>query len=220
MNPEQSHRAGMSGKPGAGMPAPEKAPTVPLDRFRMAERVEYARLSDDDKKVVIRYYNHTPELKAFVKSFKELCEAFGVAGMGPFEPPPDFWPFVDEFRGMKPGRPFHVKKPEPVQEDPLTHQPPKPVKPVILGLEFFTSGSRIEYERLADTERAILGRWMKSCPEGLDIKERIEARVDAQIRETGQAESIGYIHAPFAFWQWLYEERKRMRDAEHAKVTA
>ncbi len=198
--------------------APEKAPTVPLDQFRMRPLIDYPRLSDADKKVVHRYFNHTPDLKDFVVKFKELCAAFGVSGMGMFEPPADFWPFVDQFRGIKKPRPFYVR-PQP-KEDELTHQVAVQAPRTVYGIEFFQAGSRIDYERLNDEDKGILGRWFKSCAEGEEIRDRIQANVQRQLELTGHVESIGYITVPFAFWDWVYQERKRMKAAEAAKTEA
>lgn len=192
---------------------PEKAPPRPLDHYRMREKLNYARLSDADKALVGKYFKSSEWGRDLIRCVNLIHDAFGGEGIGPMVMPPDFWPFMDKLRGLKPA-PFRKPDLEPVQEDPITHQAPKPQRPVVLGLEFFTAGNRIEYERISDGDKAILGRWMKSCPEGAEIMERIQERVQRQIEATGQAESIGYITVPFSFWNWLYEERKRLRAIE------
>lgn len=193
---------------------PEKAPILPLDSFRMDEKVNYLRLSEVDKKLVGRYFRKSEWGRDLIAKVKLLHEAFGGEGIGAMEMPPDFWPYMDQLRGMKPA-PYRRPKIQREEEDPVTHQVMAPQKPVVLGLELYQASSNIEYDRLSNEDKAILGRWLKGCEEGLDIM----GRVDERLRRDPHA-GAGFIKVPFVFWDWLYEERKRIHKAQQAAAPA
>lgn len=203
-------------EPQPKQPRPEPPENVmrPLDHFRHALAVDYARLCNADKAVVGRYFKSFQEGRELLAAVKLLQEAFGVSGMGPMEMPPGFWEFADKDRGMA-----HVVPNPPKREVAPAPAEPKP-RVVTLGLEFFTASNNIDYDRLADEDKAILGRWFKSCPEGEEIHDRIQARVDRQLELNGKIEGIGFVLVPFSFWHWLYEERKRMQAAARAEKAA
>ncbi len=196
-------------------PEPPENVMRPLDHFRHARAVDYSRLPNADKAIVGRWLKSFEDGRQLLAAFKILQETFGISGMGPMEMPPGFWQFADQERGI----PHVVPRPPKAPEATPAPADPKP-RVVALGLEFFTASNNIDYDRLADAEKAILGRWFKSCPEGEEIHDRIQDRVQRQLERDGKIEGIGYVLVPFSFWQWLYEERKRIHQAAATQVTA